>query len=94
MTTRKAIAAALLVLALSGAGSDGYAQGRCVSPGDGRQLLEQGQVVPFPEAMRRAGIGSDQVVDVQLCRGGGGYVYRVRVLQKGGKVRRMNIPAG
>jgi hypothetical protein len=94
MTGIRAIAAALLLLALTAAGTDGHAQGRCVSGRDGRQLLEEGRVTPFPEAMRRAGISSDQVVDVQLCRGGGGYVYRVRVLQPGGKVRRVNIPAG
>jgi len=92
--TRNAIAAALLVLALGGAGNDALALGRCVSGRDGRQLLEQGQVVPFPEAMARAGVMAHQIVDVQLCRGGGGYVYRVRVLQPNGRVRRVNIPAG
>jgi hypothetical protein len=94
MTIRNAIAAALLGLALIGTGSDGFAQGRCVSGRDGRQLLEQGQVMPFPEAMRQAGVMAQQVIDVQLCRGGGGYVYRVRVLQPNGRVRRVNIPAG
>jgi hypothetical protein len=93
MTTRKALAAALLVLALTGTASDGLAQG-CISDRDGRQLLEQGQVVPFPEAMQRAGVMAHQIVEVQLCRGGGGYVYRVRVLQPNGRVRRVNIPAG
>jgi hypothetical protein len=93
MTRIRAIAAALLLLVTAGAGQDALAQGRCVSGRDGRQLLEEGRVAPFPEAMRRAGISPDQVVDVQLCRGGGGYVYRVRVLQPGGKVRRVNIPA-
>ena len=94
MQTFRALAAAILIILGMGQ-SPGLAQGGgCVSGRDGRQLLEQRQVVPFPEAMRRAGISSDQVVEVQLCRGGGGYVYRVRVLQPGGNVRRVNIPAG
>jgi hypothetical protein len=73
--------------------SSGVAQ-ECLSGSEGRQLLEQGQVIPFPTAVRQAGISSDQVVDVQLCRGGGGYVYRVRVIDASGQVTNMNIPAG
>ena len=69
------------------------AQSGCASRAEGRQLLEQGQVVPLPEAMRRAGLPSGAVVDAQLCREGGGYVYRVRVRQNG-NVRQAKIPAG
>lgn len=94
MIRHRAIAAALFLLAVTGSASETMAQGGCLSGGEGRQLMEQGQVVPFPEAMRRAGLSSDQVVEVQLCRAGGGYVYRVRVLQSGGEVRSQNIPAG
>jgi hypothetical protein len=92
MTTNRALAAALLALSLAFSVSDGMAQG-CLSSREGRQLMEQGEVVPFPEAVRRAGLSSDQVVEVQLCQSGGGYVYRVRVLESGGEVRARNIPA-
>ena len=74
--------------------AEGLAQGGCVARGESRELLEQGIVIPFPAALRQAGLKRNQVVDVQLCRAGGGYVYRVRVLQPGGAVRPMNIPAG
>jgi hypothetical protein len=93
MTTKQVIAASLLLLAITGPVSTSVAQ-ECFSGSEGRQLLEQGQVVPFPTAVRQAGISSDQVVDVQLCRSGGGYVYRVRILQADGQVVAMNIPAG
>ena len=93
MSGFRTIAMATLLLALAGSPSAGLAQGGCVSGGEGRQLLEQGQVVPFPQAMQQAGI-SGQVVDVQLCRSGGGYEYRARVREEGGEVREVSIPAG
>ena len=93
MTKTSMTAAALLIASSIGFPAAGMAQG-CTSRQDGRALLEQGQVLPLPEAMRRAGISRDQVVEVQLCQAGGGYVYRVRVLQPGGRVRSINVPAG
>ena len=62
---------------------------QCVSNSEGHQLVAQGQAITFPEAASRAGIQANQVVGVQLCRSGGGYVYRVR-LRDG---RQANIPA-
>lgn len=94
MSKLPAITTALLAAALACASPGAMAQGGCLSGGEGRQLLEQGQVVPFPQAMRQAGLSADQVVDVQLCRSGAGYVYRVRVLEAGGQVSSMDIPAG
>jgi hypothetical protein len=80
-----------MLLALAAAPSGALAQG-CLSSAEGRQLMEQGQVIPFPEAVRRAGLSADQVVDVQLCQSGGGYVYQVRILV-GGQVTSQTIPA-
>jgi hypothetical protein len=82
------------MLALAGGPPSALAQGGCLSGGEGRRLVEQGEVVPFPQAVQQAGLSADQVVDVQLCRAGGGYVYRVRVLDAGGKVSSKEIPAG
>jgi uncharacterized membrane protein YkoI len=48
--------------------------------------------VPLPEAMQQAGVEGG-VVEAELCRGGGGYSYRVR-LRQNGQVRVVNIPAG
>ena len=94
MKTLRASLATLFVLALAGGPPAALAQGGCLSGGEGRQLVEQGQVIPFPQAARQAGLTADQVVDVQLCRSGSGYVYRVRVLEAGGRVSSMEIPAG
>ena len=92
MIKKQLTAAALVCLSLAGFPADGMAQG-CMSRQDGRQLLEQGRVAPLPVALQRAGISRDQVVEVQLCRSGGGFVYRLRVLQPGGRVRSINVPA-
>ena len=56
-------------------------------------MLEQCKVIPFPQAMQQAGVAGP-VVDVQLCRAGGGYVYRARILKPDGQVQAVNIPAG
>ena len=89
---RKAFVAGFLGLLLVADTSTGLAQGNCVSRGEGRALLEQGHAMPFPEALRQAGLPADQIVDVQLCRTGSGLVYRVRVVD-GATVRGVSIAA-
>jgi hypothetical protein len=90
---REALPVAVLGILLVAAGSTGLAQGKCVSRGQGRDLIEQGEAIPFPEALRQAGLPADQIVDVQLCRTGSGLVYRVRVAE-GATVRGVSIAAG
>ncbi len=85
---RTIAAAGVIILALTGLPAETLAQA-CVSQGEGQQMVAQGQVVPFPVAASRAGIASNEVVSVSLCRGGGGYIYRVKLRQGGTK----NIPA-
>lgn len=92
MNKSRTILAAAVLIGLGCAPAPAVAQG-CLSGSEGRQVLEQGQAMPLPEAMRRAGV-SGQVIDAQLCGGGGGYVYRVRIRQDDGEIRSLNIPAG
>jgi uncharacterized membrane protein YkoI len=56
-------------------------------------MVAQGEVLPLPAALQNAGLGGAQVLDVQLCRAGGGWAYRVR-LNQNGQVRTANVPAG
>lgn len=92
MFAARIIFLAALIFATAGLPSAGLSQS-CVSGQQARQLLEQGQVVPFPEAIRRAGVSRDQLAgDPQLCQSGGGFVYRVRVYQDG-QVTGATIPA-
>ena len=90
----RALAAAFVLLAFAGPASDAIAQ-ECIPPRAARQMLETGQIVPFPEALRRAGIGHDRLVGRPLlCRSGGGYFYQLRVLGPAGRVRVIEVPAG
>jgi len=92
MFAARTILSATLLLAAAGFPSAGLAQS-CVSGQQARQLLEQGQVVPFPEALRRAGVSRDQLAgNPQLCESGGGLVYKIRVYQDG-QLTGVNIPA-
>lgn len=86
--------AALAAFLLAAPGtSPGRAQANCVSGKAGRELLEQGQILPFPEAIRRAGISPNELAgDPRLCKSGRGFSYRVRVLQNG-RVKGVTIPA-
>lgn len=85
--------AAALLFAFAAIGDVGMAQAACVSDRDFRQLAARGQVVSLPDALRSAGVRG-QVIEAQLCEAGGGYSYRVRVRQRSGEIRSLNIPAG
>jgi hypothetical protein len=60
---------------------------RCVSPEVGRQMLESGEIAPFPEAARRAGIRPEHIEGVELCPSNGRYTYEVDVFRSPGSVR-------
>jgi hypothetical protein len=94
MSKLRALAAALIVLMSIGTVSEGFAQ-ECVTGRAGRGFVERREVVPFPDAARRAGVARQGRVlgGVQLCRGKGGYTYRGRVLDQRGRVRPLEIPA-
>lgn len=86
------IALAALLLSTAGISSLGMAQG-CVSGQQARNLLEQGRAVPLAVALQRAGISPNQLAgDAQLCQSGGGFIYRVRIVQDG-QVSSVSIPA-
>ncbi len=74
------IVAALLFLAPAFLPSESLGQS-CMSGGDpqARALVEQGQVVSLAVALNRASLDHNQVASAELCPGGGGYVYRVRL---------------
>ncbi len=91
MTRYRHIAAALILLATAGASFESRAQ--CVSPGEGQQMVAQGQVAPLPVALQNAGLAGAQVLAAELCRAGGGWAYRVQY-RRDGKVSSANIPAG
>lgn len=64
----------------------------CLSDGESRQVVASGQAVPLSTALRRAGV-QGEVVRVALCQQGGGYVYQLSILQSGGRLQSLTIPA-
>jgi hypothetical protein len=65
----------------------------CVAGQQARAILERGEAIPFPEALRRAGYSGDQLAGgPQLCEAGGRYIYRVKIVQRG-QVQSVTIPA-
>ena len=70
---------AALVLALLLGGLVAPADAACLSQREADQAVMSGQAVPFNVAPRQAGLRRRDVVGVQLCDGGRGYVYRVEV---------------
>jgi hypothetical protein len=89
MTKASIIAVATLLSAAVLGTSPGM--GQCMSGRDAaaRQAISQGQAVPLAVALNRAGLSSDQVAGAELCKAGGGYVYRVHLRQGGTR----DIPA-
>ncbi len=77
----------LSVVTLTASPSFGFAQERCLSREAGRQMLESGRIVPFPDAARRAGIAPEQIQGVNLCPSGRSYKYEVDVLRSRRKGR-------
>ncbi len=92
MSKLPALAAALVVL-LAGPAQEALAQ-ECLSGRAGRQMLENREIIPLPEALLRAGVGRDRLLGAELCRVGGRFIYRVRVLGPGGREDHVDIPAG
>ncbi len=78
---RGPIVTALLFLAAASLSSSAGLAQSCMSGGDpqARALVEQGQVVSLAVALNRASLDHNQVASAELCPGGGGYVYRVRL---------------
>jgi hypothetical protein len=92
MSAARILILAALFLAAAGPLSPSQAQS-CVGRQEARQLIQQGQAVSLAVALQRAGISSDQLAgDPQLCQSGGGFAYRVQVVQDG-QVSSVTIPA-
>lgn len=71
------------------------AQAACVSGGQINQAVSSGKVVPFNEALSRAGENGAKkfVTELQLCDQGGQAFYRVSVLDQNGYQRDLRLPA-
>lgn len=88
-TALLAAAVAVAVVLHSGAAVAG-----CLGGNEARSVIASGEVLPMGRivgALRQR--YRVDVVDGQLCEGGGGYVYRLTILTPRGKVRKVTVDA-
>lgn len=92
---RTPLAPLLLALALAAAPAPAVAQA-CLSPGETREAVASGRVVPAVEAVRAAegAVPGAQITQVDLCQGGGGFVYRIAALGSDGRFVTVIVDAG
>lgn len=66
----------------------------CLSAGEARAVIASGRVLPpgqITSALRRR--YQVDIIDVQLCAEGRGYIYQLTVLGSAGRVRRIAVNA-
>lgn len=86
--------AVLLWLAAAGPGATAAHAGR---PGDherARAAVQAGEVLPLPELLERLGkTHPGQVLELELDRDDGRWIYEVKLLEPGGRVARLEVDA-
>lgn len=87
MSIRSALVASMIALAALNAPA--AAQG-CLGPSESRAAVARGEAVPLS---RVAGNLDGQILDAELCQGGGGLVWRVRMLDRDSVRRTVVIDA-
>ncbi|WP_372425759.1 PepSY domain-containing protein [Salinarimonas chemoclinalis] len=95
MRNRLALPLIALLLGLAAAPAPASAQA-CLSPGETREAVAAGRVVPAVSAVRAAegAVPGAQVTQVDLCPGGGGLVYRIAALGGDGRFVTVIVDAG
>lgn len=69
----------------------GYAaEARCLTPAEAQAVVGQGAVQRLSVIARVVG---GEIVDAQLCEGGGMLVYRLAVMREGGRVDNITVDA-
>ncbi len=84
---------ALLAFGLAGAPVSAQA---CLSPGETREAVASGSVVPAVNAARAAegAMPGAQITQVDLCPGGNGFVYKIAALGGDGRFVTVLVDAG
>ena len=77
----------LLILPASGAFAS------CIKWSDAKAVIAKNNLLKPAEVRRRAIRGGGEVVSMNLCRKGGGYVYRLTVIGRKKRVRDVEIDA-
>jgi uncharacterized membrane protein YkoI len=88
--TRAACSIALLVGLLTGTA----AFGDSLSPDRVRALVERGEILPLEEILKRNELNTGgRIIEIELERKRGAYVYEIKVLRPDGRYRELKIDA-
>ena len=88
--TRAACSIALLVGLLTGTAV--FADS--LSPDRVRALVERGEILPLEEILKRNELNtSGRIIEIELERKRGAYVYEIKVLRPDGRYRELKIDA-
>ena len=92
--TRSIAAAAFALGVLAGLVMPAAAQGKCLDRREIQQKIDSGEVVQVSEAMARSGVDGKLISStVELCQIGGGWQWRVSVMDAAGESQVVTLPA-
>ena len=92
--TRSIAAAAIALGVMGGLVGPAAAQGQCLDRREIQQMIGSGEVVQVSEAMARSGVDGKLISStVELCQIGGGWQWRVSVMDAAGESQVVTLPA-
>lgn len=89
-TNRTRFRIALSCLAVAMVASIGAAEARCLTPYEAQAVVASGAVQRMSAISRVVG---GEIVNAQLCEGGGLLVYQLSVMREGGRVENVIVDA-
>ena len=80
------------IIAFASAGG-ALAQEQCLSDTELTAAITAGEIQTYAQVMAREGITDAKVLSVQACRGDGGWVYQLGVINAAGEARTLVLQA-
>lgn len=83
------LAAALMLVTVS------YAKSDDIDHQEARRLVQEGRILPLAEIVARVGRSvPGEVLDIELEREDGAYVYELEILRPNGRLQEVEVDAG
>ncbi len=82
-----------IVMATASISSPPDALAACFSGAEARSIVSANGLMPLGQVVAQVRRNGAQVSDARLCSGGSGYIYRLTVVTRDGRVKQMNVNA-